>query len=127
MNVAFDIVDTVRTEYPDLWTKDFEGRIVEMLSEAIQCELLFAEDTLQLGVAGLSRQDMEQYLKYCADLRLARLGIEHRFGNGKNPFPFMELQDLDSHTNFFERTVSSYQIGGVTARAEDVKFDSVDF
>jgi ribonucleotide reductase beta subunit family protein with ferritin-like domain len=39
----------------------------------------------------------------------------------------MDLQDMDSHTNFFERTVSSYQIGGVTARAEDVKFDMQDF
>jgi ribonucleoside-diphosphate reductase beta chain len=127
MNVAFDIVDVVRQEYPHLWTRDLEQRIVEMLSEAIQCELLFADDTLALGVAGLGRQDMEQYLKYCADLRLTRLGIDHRFGNGKNPFPFMELQDLDSHTNFFERTVSSYQIGGVTARAEDVKFGALDF
>ena len=105
----------------------FNAQIVEMLGEAIQCELLFADDTLQMGIAGLSRQDMETYLKYCADLRLARLGIAHRFGNGKNPFPFMDLQDMDSHTNFFERTVSSYQIGGVTARAEDVKFDTQDF
>lgn len=127
MNVAFDIVDTVRQEYPHLWTDELEAQIVEMLGEAIQCELLFADDTLQMGVAGLSRQDMETYLKYCADLRLARLGIAHRFGKGKNPFPFMDLQDMDSHTNFFERTVSSYQIGGVTARAEDVKFDMQDF
>lgn len=126
MNVGFDIVDTVRQEYPHLWTEELEAQIVEMLSDAIQCEMLFADDTLQMGVAGFSRQDMEIYLKFCADLRLERLGIAHRFG-GKNPFPFMDLQDMDSHTNFFERTVSSYQIGGVTARAEDVKFDMVDF
>ena len=29
----------------------------------------------------------------------------------QNPFPFMELQDVQELTNFFERPVSSYQIG----------------
>jgi ribonucleoside-diphosphate reductase beta chain len=103
-----------------------QDQVVVMLKEAIDCEMEFAKDTLQVGVAGLSAKDMETYLKYVADLRLARLGISFRFG-AKNPFSFMELQDLDSHTNFFERTVSNYQIGGVNARAEDIKFDSVDF
>lgn len=126
MNVAFDIVDTVRKEYPDLWTSELESKVVEMLTEAIACEMEFAKDTLELGIAGLSAKDMESYLKFIADMRLARLGIAFRFG-GHNPFPFTELQDLASHTNFFERTVSEYQIGGVTARAEDIKFDTVDF
>lgn len=126
MNVAFDIVDVVKKEYPQLWDADMESQIVTMIREAIDCELEFAKDTLSLGVAGFSAKDMEPYLKYVADLRLSRLGIAFRFG-AKNPFSFMELQDLDSHTNFFERTVSNYQIGGVTMRAEDIKFDSMDF
>lgn len=126
MNVAFDIVDVVKKEYPYLWDEKLESDIITMIREAIDCELEFARDTLALGVAGLSSKDMETYLKYVADLRLSRLGVDFRFGT-KNPFSFMELQDLDSHTNFFERTVSNYQIGGVTARAEDVKFDSIDF
>ncbi len=29
----------------------------------------------------------------------------------KNPFSFMELQDVQELTNFFERRVSSYQVG----------------
>lgn len=126
MNVAFDIVDVIKNEYPQLWDKELEDNIVVMIKEAIDCEMMFAEDTLELGIAGLNAKDMKQYLQYIADMRLARLGLEFRFGS-KNPFSFMELQDLDSHTNFFERTVSNYQIGGVSARAEDVKFDSVDF
>ena len=27
-----------------------------------------------------------------------------------NPFPFMELQDVQELTNFFERRVSAYQV-----------------
>jgi len=29
----------------------------------------------------------------------------------KNPFGFMELQDVQELTNFFERTVVAYQVG----------------
>ena len=28
----------------------------------------------------------------------------------RNPFPFMELQDVQELTNFFERKVSAYQV-----------------
>ena len=30
----------------------------------------------------------------------------------ENPFAFMELQDVQELTNFFERRVSAYQVGG---------------
>jgi ribonucleoside-diphosphate reductase beta chain len=126
MNVAFDIVDVVRQEHPALWDDALEQQIIDMIKEAIECEMAFAEDTLELGVAGLSARDMRKYLEFVADQRFARLGITFKFGSD-NPFTFMELQELDSHTNFFERTVSNYQIGGIAAKAEDIKFDSLDF
>jgi hypothetical protein len=31
--------------------------------------------------------------------------------NVRNPLPFMELQDVQELTNFFERRVSAYQVG----------------
>jgi ribonucleoside-diphosphate reductase beta chain len=37
-----------------------------------------------------------------------RLGIAPVF-NAKNPFSFMDLQDVQELTNFFERRVSAYQ------------------
>ena len=42
--------------------------------------------------------------------RLVQLGYEREFGS-RNPFDFMELQDVAGLSNFFERTVSSYQVG----------------
>jgi len=51
---------------------------------------------------------MRAYLGYVADARLARLGMEPHFKT-KNPFSFMELQDVQELTNFFERRVSAYQ------------------
>jgi hypothetical protein len=43
-----------------------------------------------------------------ADRRLAQLGIEPVYGS-KNPFAFMDLQDVQELSNFFERRVSAYQ------------------
>ena len=41
---------------------------------------------------------------------LESLGIEPVFGS-RNPFAFMELQDMQELANFFERRVSAYQVG----------------
>ena len=60
--------------------------------------------------AGLSPREMRQYLEYVADLRLASLGMPPEFGS-RNPFAFMDLQDVQELTNFFERRVSAYQVG----------------
>jgi ribonucleoside-diphosphate reductase beta chain len=76
----------------------------------VECEVAFAEDTLSGGVAGLSIRDMREYLQYCADQRLAQLGMPPRY-RSRNPFPFMDLQDVQEVTNFFERRVSAYQVG----------------
>ena len=110
MRFAFEVVDTVRQEQPELFDEDLENDVVEMLTEAIDCEMQFAEDILQEGVSGLSVTQMREYLEYIADQRLVNLGYQKRF-NTKNPFGFMELQDVQEVTNFFERRVSAYQVG----------------
>jgi len=63
---------------------------------------------------------MREYLQYIADRRLVSVGIDPIYGS-KNPFGFMELQDVQEVTNFFERRVSAYQVGvtGQVAFAED--------
>ena len=78
----------------------------------------FAEDLLGGGVPGLSIRDMRTYLEFVADQRLTNLGVPVRFGP-KNAFSFMELQDVQELSNFFERRVSAYQV----AVSGEVSFD----
>ena len=118
MNFAFAVVDTVRAEQPELFDEDLKLRIIEMLEEAVECEYQFAEDLLGQGISGLSTKDTREYLQYVADQRLLQLGMEKRY-NSKNPFGFMDLQDVQELTNFFERTVAAYQTGV----SGDVAFD----
>lgn len=120
LEFAFEVVNVVRRQEPDLWDEQLERNIVQMLQEAVDAETQFAEDLLSGGVAGLSLRDMRQYLGYVADSRLQRLGIAPAF-HAKNPFSFMDLQDVQELTNFFERRVSAYQTGiaGEVAFHED--------
>jgi ribonucleoside-diphosphate reductase beta chain len=119
MAFAFDVVNTVRHEEPELFDEELNRAVLAMVDEAIACETQFAEDLLGGGVAGLSVEDVRAYLEFCADQRLATLGLPRRYGT-KNPLSFMDLQDVQEVTNFFERRVSAYQVG-VTG---DVVFDA---
>jgi ribonucleoside-diphosphate reductase beta chain len=73
-------------------------------------KMIFAKDVLNLGIAGISEGDMRKYLEFIADQRLLCLGITPIY-RSKNPFGFMELQDVQELTNFFERRVAAYQLG----------------
>lgn len=120
MSFAFEVIKVVRGEEPALFDDQMKRDVVTMLDEAIECEMAFAEDVLSFGVAGLSARDMRQYLQYVADQRLAALGIPPVY-QSRNPFSFMELQDVQELANFFERRVAAYQMGvtGEVSFSED--------
>ncbi len=109
MAFAFEVLATVRREEPHLFNDEWAGNVSQMIEEAVECETAFAEDVLSGGVIGMTRVEMRQYLEYVADQRLVMLGLPPRY-HAKNPFPFMQLQDVQELTNFFERRVSAYQV-----------------
>ena len=109
MAFAFDVLRTVRREEPELFDAEWASNVREMMQSAVDCESLFADDVLSGGVVGMTRSEMRQYLEYVADQRLRMLELPPIYG-ATNPFHFMELQDVQELTNFFERRVSAYQV-----------------
>ncbi len=118
MEFALDVVRTIRAQEPDLVDGEFEASVRQMLAEAVDAETEFARDLLAGGVAGMTVVDMRAYLEHVADRRLVQLGFAPMFGSA-NPFSFLELQDVQELSNFFERRVSAYQV----AIAGSVSFD----
>jgi ribonucleoside-diphosphate reductase beta chain len=121
MQAAFEVIKSLREEYPQLFTPELENTVRQMLSDAINVEMQFCTDSLQFGITGLSPTLMRQYLEYCADQRFQQMGYTAQY-RSTNPFSFMALQDVQSLTNFFERRVVEYQ-KGVGGSATDVSFD----
>jgi ribonucleoside-diphosphate reductase beta chain len=118
MNFAFEVINVVKGEHPELFDAALEADVRQMMREAVVCEVAFAEDALDGGITGMSIHDTKAYLESVADQRLQQLGFAPEFFS-KNPLDFMELQDVQSLGNFFERTISSYQMIG----AGGVSFD----
>ena len=118
MNFAFEVIKQVKSEEPELFDADLKNQIVTMIEDAVTCEMQFADDVLSGGVAGLSIAEMRQYLEFVADQRFQMLEMPIHYGS-KNPFSFMDLQDVQELANFFERRVSAYQMGV----SGDVAFD----
>ena len=120
MNFAFAVIEQVRSEEPDLFDDSLAERVTEMIREAVEVEYLFAADVLSEGVPGMSLGDTREYLQFVADQRLLVLGMSKIYGS-KNPFGFLELQDVQELTNFFERKVVAYQtaVEGEVSFGED--------
>jgi ribonucleoside-diphosphate reductase beta chain len=112
---AYEVIHTVCREEPGIFDAQMKRRVTQMINEAVVCEKSFAKDALDLGVVGLSYRDMCAYLEYIADQRLVSLGIPPQF-KSKNPFSFMEMQDVQELANFFERRVTAYQMGSVSGK-----------
>jgi ribonucleoside-diphosphate reductase beta chain len=71
--------------------ESFGRSVTEMIRDAVDCELTFAQDTLSMGVTGLSIQNMREYLEYVADRRLMALQLAPLYGS-RNPFAFRHIR-----------------------------------
>lgn len=112
LNFGIEIINALKQENPDLWTRDFQDRIVSLVRKAAELEYTFAREVFPTGIFGLNADGFEQYIKYIADRRLERVGLPAQF-NTTNPFPWMsEAIDLSKKKNFFETRVTEYKTGG---------------
>src|SRR5687767_8099802 len=102
MAFAFSLVETVRREEPELFDAALERDIAALVEGGVGCESQFAEGRLGGGVAGLGVADVRKYLGCCGARPRATLGLPRRY-DAKNPFGFLDLQDVQEVTNFFER------------------------
>lgn len=85
-------------------------KIREIFAEAVEIEIEFMRDTLDVALIGMNAKLMEQYIKYTANWWLAKLKIAPLFlENATNPFDWMVLLSLSGKTNFFEKRVGEYQ------------------
>jgi len=112
LNFGIDLINGIKAENPDLWTPEFQDRMVAKVREAVELEYQYAADCLPTGILGLSAPMFRDYVQYIADRRLERIGLKPQYGS-KNPFPWMsETIDLGKEKNFFETRVTEYQTAG---------------
>ena len=111
LNFGLDLINGIKAENPELWTKDFQEAMIERIRTAVEYEVEYAHDCLPRGVLGLNGELFREYVQHVADRRLERIGLPTQY-NSSNPFPWMsETMDLSKEKNFFETRVTEYQSG----------------
>jgi len=112
MNFGIDVINQLKIENPEIWTKELQEKTIQNIREAVHLEVLYAQDCLPNGILGLNHEMFQEYVQYVADRRLEKIGLR-RIYNSENPFPWMsEILDLRKEKNFFETRVIEYQTGG---------------
>ena len=98
-----------------------EGMVTKIIKDAVEIEKEFVSDSLPVNLIGMNADMMCQYIEFVADRLLVELG-EAKVWNVENPFPWMDMINLQGKTNFFEKRVGEYQKAGVTAEREKQTF-----
>lgn len=112
LNFGVDLINTIKAENPELWSQEFQQHVSDLIDEAVELEIAYAQDCLPRGILGLSQPMFRDYVQHIADRRRERIGLKAKFGS-KNPFPWMsETIDLGKEKNFFETRVTEYQTAG---------------
>ncbi len=112
LNFGIQLINTIKTEQPEIWTPELQQRIINIVREAVVLEYTYAQQVFPRGIVGLNSDNFKQYIEYIADRRLERVGLPAQY-NVENPFPWMsEAIDLNKEKNFFETRVTEYKTGG---------------
>ena len=107
------VLNKMREQHPDVWTKDLDDELTGYLKTAVELEVEYAKDVLPNGIMGLNSDMFVDYMHHIANRRLAGLGMDFRYENDRNPFPWLsETIDLQKQKNFFETKVTDYQNSG---------------
>jgi ribonucleoside-diphosphate reductase beta chain len=114
LHLAFgcDLILTIKDENPEIWTREFQDEIVDLVRQSVTLEQKYAHDACPEGLLGINPEKFCEYVEYIADRRLERLTLPKIY-NRENPFPWMsQSTDLSKEKNFFETRVTEYQSGG---------------
>ena len=114
IHLAFgcDVINTLKEEHPQIWTKEFQDEITDLIKQAVVYEANYAKDACPQGMLGINADQFVNYVQHIADRRLVRIGLEEVY-HQENPFPWLgQSTDLNKEKNFFETRVTEYQSAG---------------
>ncbi len=114
LKLFINIVNTIKKEQPELWTEEFQERIIKNIKGAIEHELAWGLSCIRDGILGLNKENLTNYLYFIGDLRLKSIGLPKAWGS-ENPFTWLDefTQGNMTESNFFESTVKEYSTGSL--------------
>ena len=110
----------------DLWTDDFKKEIYQACREMVDLEDRFLDLVFEQGdIPGLTKKEMQQYIRYIADRRLLQLGLKTNYNVKDNPLNWLDDVLGVEHQNFFEGRATTYMKAGLRGNVNKVSFGKV--
>ena len=125
LHLAFgcDLINTIKSENPQVWTPEFQKEIIELIKKAVELEKKYALDACPNGIEEINAEQFSRYVEYIADRRLERIGLPKMY---LTPYPqslawMSQSVDLNKEKNFFETRLTEYQTGSLEWDEEEEK------
>ncbi len=109
-----NMINSTRKERPELFTKELEEEVRQMIRDAVQIESDWGKYITQGQILGLTDDIIVQYIQYLGDQRLVAVGYKPEYGV-KHPIPWVDgyASFNDQRVNFFEGNVVNYSKGSI--------------
>lgn len=110
-----NMINGVRKERPELFTKELKDNVYDMFKKAGDLEIEWGKYITQNQIMGFTDDIIEQYIHYLIDDRLRAVGFEKIY-NVSHPIKWVDdfSNFNDQKTNFFEGNVSNYSKGSLS-------------
>ena len=118
-----NIIKELRKENPQLFTKELEDELREMMKTGVEHEIAWGQYVTNNQILGLNDEIIDTYIKYLSNLRLKAIGLEPLYPKiVAHPMEWVEnFSNLNAtKTDFFEAKVTNY------TKASVFDFDSLD-
>jgi len=104
--------------------KPDHNEILAIVKEVVEAEKEFISSCLN-RLVGINKKNMCEYIEFVADLLLLMLGYPKHYNTALPPaLKFMEKISFNGMTNFFEKQVGEYSLGGIGEEKRKLEIDS---
>ena len=104
------ILEGMRVDLSEVENIELDKYINKLASGYVDAEVKFIDLVFELGdQEDLTKEDLQEYIRYLHDLRLYQLGLMDYTEVRTNPLKWMEwMLGAKKHSNFFEKRVTDY-------------------
>ena len=115
------LYNTFVSENPDINIEELQRDLYIACNTMIEHEDAFIDRAFELGtVEGLRPEEVKNYMRYMADIRLNQLKLQPIYKISMNPLPWMdEMLNAVEHTNFFENRATEYSKAATSGTWEE--------
>ena len=64
LNFGVNMINSIKEEQPELWTKEFQTKIVDLVKRAVVLEYTFATEVFPKGIFGMNAEGFKQYIEH---------------------------------------------------------------